>query len=266
MDCSPYQAEAEQVSREASVGSDQFFHVLDSSVLNQKTSRAEDDLVSATENLVIDADLPTYQDEGRDRTADASESNFGSNFSSFDEEINFCDVSEPLFTNMSVGPNSESKMFTTEAWVDDFGCNTCEENTSKKPQESVGPVSTQSSSENLSGLNFTFGASLYPESSITTQRRTTKRKLRTKGSQVPKPSATHAPVPPKSSQDTKNMQLSPETSGSENLVKEQLSKDASVLADLETCETWRTRFVQTWFYFVFISCYHLEIPYCRNLL
>lgn len=244
MDCSPYQAADEQGSREASVDSDQSIHILDSSVLNQKTSCAEDDLVSAAEHLVIDADLPTYQDEGRHPTADASESNFGSNFSSFDEEINFCDVSQPLFTNMSVDPNCEPKMYTTEALVDGFGCNisdqTCEENTSRTRQESVRPVSTRSSSENLSGLNFTFGASLYPESSFSTQRRTTKRKLRTKGSQVPKPSATHASVQPKSSQDTKSMQFSPETSETENSVKEHLSRDASVLADLETCETWRT--------------------------
>ncbi|CAM0955799.1 unnamed protein product [Alopecurus aequalis] len=199
MDCSPYQAAVEQVSREASL------------------------------------DLPTYQDEGRDPITDASGSNFGSNF---DEKINFCDVSQPLFTNMSVDANGEPKMYTTEARIDGFECNisgqTCEQTTSRTP------VDTQSTSENLSGLNFTFGASVYPESSFSTPRHTTKRKLRTKGSQVPKPSATRASVQPKSSQDKKSMQFSPETSETENSVKEQLRRDASVLADLETCETWRT--------------------------
>ncbi|KAM0857622.1 hypothetical protein ACQ4PT_048351 [Festuca glaucescens] len=239
MDCSPYQVAVEQVSREASVGCDPSIHILDGSVSNQQTSCAEDDLVSATEHLVIEADLPTCQDEGRDPTVDASESNFGSNFSSFDEEINFCDVSQPLFTNMSVDPNGEPKMYTTEAWVNGFECNisgqTCEENSSRTPHESCEPVNTQSSSADLSGLNFTFGASLYPGSSFSTQKRTSKRKLRTKGSQVPKSSSTQ----PKSSQDTK-MQFSPETSETKNSVKEQFSRDASVLAGLETCETWRT--------------------------
>lgn len=244
MDCSPYHEAVEQVSREASVGRDQSIHILDSSVSNKNTICAEDDLVSATEHLVIDADLPTCQDEGRDPIADASESNFGSNFSSFDEEVNFRDVSQPLFTNMSVDANGEPKMYTTEAWVDGFECNisgqTCKESTSRTQQESGGSFNTQSSSEHLSGLNFTFGASMYSESSFSTQRRTTKRKLRTKGSQVSKPSATQASVQPKSSQDTKSMQFSPETSETENSVKEQLRRDASILADLETCETWRT--------------------------
>jgi DnaJ family protein C protein 7 len=256
MDCSPYQAAAEQVSRETSVGCDPSIHILDSSVSNQQTSYAEDDLVSATEHLVIEAELPTCQDEGRDPTVDASESNFGSNFSSFDEEINFCDVSQPLFTNMSVDPTGEPKMYTTEAWVDGFECNisgqTCEENSSRTPHEFCEPVNTQSSSADLSGLNFTFGASLYPGSSSSAQKRTSKRKLRTKGSQVLKSSSTQASVQPKSPQDTK-MQFSPETSETKNSVKEQFSRDASILAGLETCETWRTRFVWTRFYFVFIS-------------
>ncbi|KAK1697069.1 hypothetical protein QYE76_013766 [Lolium multiflorum] len=242
MDCSPYQAAAEQVSREASVGCDPSIHILDSSVSNQQTSYAEDDLVSATEHLVIEAELPKCQDEGRDPTVDASESNFGSNFSSFDGEINFRDVSQPFFTNMSVDPTGEPKMYTTEAWVDGFECNisgqTCEENSSRTPHESCEPVNTQSSSTDLSGLNFTFGASLYPGSSLA-QKRTSKRKLRTKGSQVLKSSSTQASVQPKSPQDTK-MQFSPETSETKNSVKEQFSRDASILAGLETCETWRT--------------------------
>uniref|UniRef100_A0ACD5TGN9 Uncharacterized protein n=1 Tax=Avena sativa TaxID=4498 RepID=A0ACD5TGN9_AVESA len=243
MDCSPYQAAVEQVSREPSVDCDQSIHILNSSVSNQNTSCAEDDLVSATEHLVMDAHLPTYQHEGRDTTADASESNFGSNFSSFEEEINFLDRTQPLFTNMSVGANGEPRMYTTEYSVDGFECNitgkTSEVNSSRTPRESGEPVNTQSSSANLSGLNFTFGTSLYPESSSSTQNRTSKRKLRTKGSQVPKSSATQASVQPKSLQDT-NMQFSPETSETKNSVKEQSSRDASILADLETCETWRT--------------------------
>uniref|UniRef100_A0A452YZF8 Uncharacterized protein n=1 Tax=Aegilops tauschii subsp. strangulata TaxID=200361 RepID=A0A452YZF8_AEGTS len=244
MDCSPYQAAVEQVPREAFVSCDQSTDICDGSVPNQNTSCAEDDLVSATEHLVIDADLPTCQDEGRDPIADASESNFGSNFSSFDGEINFYDAPQPIFTNMNVDANGEPKVYTTEAWVDGSGCNvsgpTCEENTSRTPHESGEPVNIQSSSANLSGLNFTFGASLYPESSLPTQRHTTKRKLRTKVGQAPKPSATQASVQPKGSQDTKSMQFSPETSTTENSVKEQLRRDASVSADLETCETWRT--------------------------
>ncbi|VAH06807.1 unnamed protein product [Triticum turgidum subsp. durum] len=244
MDCSPYQATVEQVPREAFVSCDQSTDICDGSVPNQNTSCAEDDLVSATEHLVIDADLPTCQDEGRDPIVDASESNFGSNFSSFDGEINFYDAPQPIFTNMNVDANGEPKMYTTEAWVDGSGCNvsgpTCEENTSRTPHESGEPVNVQSSSANLSRLNFTFGASLYPESSLPTQRHTTKRKLRTKVCQAPKPSATQASVQPKGSQDTKSMQFSPETSTTENSVKEQLRRDASVSADLETCETWRT--------------------------
>ncbi|KAI5018166.1 hypothetical protein ZWY2020_043054 [Hordeum vulgare] len=244
MDCSPYQASVEQVPREPFVSCDQSTDIGDSNVPNQNTSCAEDDLVSATERLVIDADLPTYQDEGRDSIADASESNFGSNFSSFDGEINFCNAPQPIFTNMNVGANGEPKMYTTEAWVDGSGCNVsgpiCEENTSRTPHESGEPVNIQSSSVNLSGLNFTFGASLYPESSLPTQRHTTKRKLRTKVGQAPKPSATQASVQPKGSQDTKSMQFSPETSTTENSVREQLRRDASISADLETCETWRT--------------------------
>ncbi|XP_051202988.1 uncharacterized protein [Lolium perenne] len=243
MDCSPYQPTVEQVSRESSVSCDPSIHILDSSVSNQQTSCAEDDLVSATEHLVIGAELPTCQDEGRDPTVDASESNFGSNFSSFDGEINFCDVSQPLFTNMSVDPTGEPKMYTTEAWVDGFECNisgqTCEENSSRIQHESCEPVNTQSSSADLSGLNFTFGASLYPGSSSSAQKRTSKRKLRTKGSQVLKSSSTQASVQPKSPQDTK-MQFSPETSETKNSVKEQFSRDASILSGLETCETWRT--------------------------
>ncbi|XP_048536280.1 uncharacterized protein LOC125514940 isoform X2 [Triticum urartu] len=218
MDCSPYQATVEQVPREAFVSCDQSTDICD--------------------------DLPMCQDEGRDPIADASESNFGSNFSSFDGEINFYDAPQPIFTNMNVDANGEPKMYTTEAWVDGSGCNvsgpTCEENTSRTPHESGEPVNIQSSSANLSRLNFTFGASLYPESSLPTQRHTTKRKLRTKVGQAPKPSATQASVQPKGSQDTKSMQFSPETSTTENSVKEQLRRDASVSADLETCETWRT--------------------------
>ncbi|XP_047095411.1 uncharacterized protein LOC124707765 isoform X2 [Lolium rigidum] len=195
MDCSPYQEAVEQVSREASVGCDPSIHILDSSVSNQQTSCAEDDLVSATEHLVIEAELPTCQDEGRDPTVDASESNISGQ--------------------------------------------TCEENSSRTPHESCEPVNTQSSSADLSGLNFTFGASVYPGSSSSAQKRTSKRKLRTKGSQVLKSSSTQAYVQPKSSQDTK-MQFSPETSEAKNSVKEQFNRDASILAGLETCETWRT--------------------------
>uniref|UniRef100_A0ACD5TAA7 Uncharacterized protein n=1 Tax=Avena sativa TaxID=4498 RepID=A0ACD5TAA7_AVESA len=239
MDCSPYQAAVEQVSREPSVDCDQSIHILNSSVSNQNTSCAEDNLVSATEHLVIDA----HQHEGRDTIADASESNFGSNFSSFEEEINLLDRTQPLFTNMSVGANGEPRMYTTESSVDGFECNitgqTSKENSSRTPRESGEPVNTQSSSANSSGLNFTFGASLYPESSSLTQKRTSKRKLRTKSSQVPKSSATQASVQPKSSQDTK-MQFSLETSETKNSADEQSNRDASILADLETCETWRT--------------------------
>lgn len=237
MDCSPYQVAVEEVSREASVSSDQSIHIPDGGVPNQNTSCAEDDLVSATEHLVIDADLPTYEDEGRAANVDASESNFGSNFSSFDEEVNFCNASEPSFNNINVGANDEPKMCTTEAWFDGYECNvkgkTCEDDTSRKLHESGVPVNFQSSSENFSGLSFTFGASLYPDSTLSTEKRNTKRKSRTKGGQTPKPSAVQASVKTKASRDTKGMQFTPETSKTEHSSKE-------ISAALETCDTWRT--------------------------
>ncbi|TVU19134.1 hypothetical protein EJB05_35268, partial [Eragrostis curvula] len=203
---------------------------------------SEEDLVSATEHLVIDADLPTFKDEGRVPNVDASESNFGSSFSSFEEVLS--NASQYSFTGVNIETNSELKTGTTKTSADDFRCNVtgkaCDENT-YRTQHGFGEfVDLQSSLSNFGGINFSFGASSSPQSSLPAQRRNTRRKLKTKGTPASKPSTTHACVQPKSSQDAKDMQFFPEESKNGGSGNEQPAKDASASAALETCETWRT--------------------------
>jgi len=217
MDCSPYPAEAEHVPTEAYVASDQPVHIGDSVISNWNTSCAEDDVVSATEHLVLDADLPMFGDEGRGPKLDASEINFGSSFSSFEGDRS--NSSQHSFTN--IGQD-------------------CNENTYRTPHDFVEAAAFQSSSSNLNGLNFRFGVSTYPQISAAAQRRNTRRKLRTKGSLASKPSTINSFEQPKSSQDTKGMQFFCETSKNQDSVKEQPSRDSSISVALETCETWRT--------------------------
>ncbi|WVZ98297.1 hypothetical protein U9M48_043758 [Paspalum notatum var. saurae] len=225
MDCSPYPAEAEHVSTEACVASDQPVYI----GVNSNSCYADDELVSATQHLVIDADLTTFGDEGRVPNVDASESNFGSNFSSFEGDLS--NASEHSFTNVNIGTNSEHKTGTTEA---------CDENTDRTMHDFGKAVPFQSSSSNFNGLNFSFGASSSPQISASAQRRNTRRKLRTKGSLASKPSTTNSFVQPKSAHETKGMQFFHETRKNEDLVKEQPTEDSSTSAALETCETWRT--------------------------
>ncbi|XP_062231256.1 uncharacterized protein LOC133928786 [Phragmites australis] len=242
MDCSPYPAPAEHVSTEAYVSLDQSVHVCNSSISKQDSSCAEDDLISATEQLVIDADLPPFRDECRYPNVDAPKGNFGSSFSSFGEELS--NESQYSFTNVNIGTNGELKKGTTETCADGYSYNVngqaCDEDTYRMQHESGDAVAFQSSSSNFSGLNFSFGASSSPQSSLSAQRRNTRRKLRTKSGPASKPSTTHVFVQPKSSQDAKGMQYFPERSKNEDSAEEQSTRNASTSAALETCETWRT--------------------------
>lgn len=241
MDCSPYPAETERVSTEAYVASDQSVHIGDSGISNWNSSCA-DDLISATEHLVIDADPPVFANEGREPNVDASESNFGSIFSSFEGDLS--NASQHSFTNVNICLNGEHKTGTTEACADGYGYNVngqaCDENAYRTQHNFGEAVALQSSSSNFSGLNFSFGASSSPQISASAQRRNTRRKLRTKGTPAPKSSTTNSFVQPKSSQDTKGMQVFHETSRNEDSLKEQATGDSSTSAALETCETWRT--------------------------
>uniref|UniRef100_A0A0D9WFV7 J domain-containing protein n=1 Tax=Leersia perrieri TaxID=77586 RepID=A0A0D9WFV7_9ORYZ len=228
MDCSPYPATVEQASREASVTSD------------QNSSHAEE-LVSATEHLVIDADLPTCEEEGRVPRADASGNNFASSFSSFDE-VNISNASQPS-SNMNVAANGKPKSAPAEVWGDAYGHNYQGQAHEEKDYRTVHNFEhtpLHSSLTDFNELNFSFGASLTPQSSLPTQRRNTRRKLRTKGGHSPKPSTTQASVQPKSSVDTMAMQFSPETNETTDSTNEQSTRDASTSAALEACETWRT--------------------------
>ncbi|KAL5231554.1 hypothetical protein ABZP36_030330 [Zizania latifolia] len=240
MDCSPYPATVEHVSREASVASDQSVHICDSGVSNQNSSCAEEDLVSATEHLVIDADLPTREEEGRAPNVDMS----GNSFASFDKVVNLPTASQPSSSNMNVAAKGEPKTTPTEDWGDGCGHNdqgqVHEDNAYRITHEFGEHVTFQSNSANFTGLNFTFGASLSPQSSLPTQRCNTRRKLRTKGGQSSKPSATQVSVQPESSLDTKGMKFSPETNKTEDSRDGQSTRDASISAALATCETWRT--------------------------
>ncbi|XP_066363209.1 uncharacterized protein [Miscanthus floridulus] len=213
MDCSPYPAEAEHVPTEAY----QPVHIGDSVISDLNTSCAEDDVVSATEHLVIDADLLMSGDQGRGPKLDASASNFGSSFSSFEGDRS--NASQHSFTN--IGQD-------------------CNENTYRTPHDFVEAAAFQSSSSNFSGLNFRFGVSSSPQISAAAQRHNTRRKLRRKGSLASKPSTIGSFEQPKSSQDTKGMRFFGETSKNEDSVKKQSSRDSSTSAALETCETWRT--------------------------
>ncbi|XP_020398027.1 serine-rich adhesin for platelets isoform X3 [Zea mays] len=217
MDCSPYPAEAEHVPTEAYVASGQPVHIGDSVISNWNTSCAEDDVVSATEHLIIDVNLPMFGDEGRGPKLDASESNFGSSFSSFQGDQS--NGPQHSFTN--IGQD-------------------CNDNTYRTPHDFVEPPAFQSSSSNFSGLNFRFGVSSSPQISAAAQRRNTRRKLRTKGSLASKPSTIGSFEQSKSSQDTKGMRFFCETSKNEDPVKEQPSRKSSTSAALEACETWRT--------------------------
>lgn len=241
MDCSPYPAETEHVSTEAYVASEQCVHIGDRGISNSNSCYVDDDLVSATENLVIDADLPTFGYEGRVPNVDASESNFGSSFSSFEGDTS--NALHHSFTNFNIGINGEHKMGTTEACADGYGCNVngqaCDENRYRTLHDFGKAVPLQSSSSNFSGLNFSFGASSSPHISASAQRRNTRRKLRTKGSLSSKPSTTSSFVQPKDSQGTEVMQVLHETNKNEDSMKDQLTKD-STSAALEICETWRT--------------------------
>ncbi|KAJ1262633.1 hypothetical protein BS78_09G123700 [Paspalum vaginatum] len=242
MDCSPYPAESEHVPREAHVASDQPVHIGVSGISNSNSCYADDELVSATQHLVIDADHTMFGDEGRVPNVDASESNFGSNFSSFEGDLS--NASEHSFTNVNIGTNSEHKTWTTEACADGYGYNVngqaCDENTYRTMHDFGKAVPSPSSSSNFSGLNFSFGASSSPQISALAQRRNTRRKLRTKVSLASKPSTTNSFVQPKSSHETKGMQFFHEARKNEDLVKEQPTVDSSTSAALETCETWRT--------------------------
>ncbi|KAL6620149.1 hypothetical protein ACP70R_035288 [Stipagrostis hirtigluma subsp. patula] len=241
MDCSPYWTAAEHVSSEAYMTSDQPVNLCDSSISNQNSGCAEEDLISATENLVIDADLPTFGDESSAPNVDASERNFDSSFSSFEEGLS--NASQHSFTNVNISTNGEVKMGTTESRADGYGYNingqACDESTYRMHYESGDAVASQSSSSNCSGLNFSFGASSSSQSLLSAHRRNTRRKLRTKSGPASKHSTTRTAVQPKSSQDAKFMQFFPETKN-EDPLKEQTEGDASTFAALEICETWRT--------------------------
>ncbi|CAL4893242.1 unnamed protein product [Urochloa decumbens] len=242
MDCSPYPAETEHVPTEEYVASDQSVHIGNGGISNWNSSCADDDLISSTEHLVIDADLPMFGNEGRVPNIGASESNFGSSFSSFEGDLS--NASESSFTNVNICLNGEHKTGTTEACADGFGYNingqACDENPYRTLHDSGEAVAFQSSSSNFSGLNFSFGASS-SHISASVQRRNTRRKLRTKGTPASKPSTTNSFAQPKSSQDTKGMQFFCETSRNEDSVKEQATRDSSSSsAALKICETWRT--------------------------
>jgi DnaJ homolog subfamily C member 7 len=236
MDCSPYPAAPEHASTEA--------HVFDSSISKENSSCAEDDLVSATEHLVIDADIPTFRDEGRVPNFDESQGNFGGSFSSFEGLTN---ASHYSFTSVNIGTNVEINTVTTEINADGDRCNVsgqaCDGKTYRTLPEFGEAVGFQSSSSNFSGLNFSFGASSSPQRLLSAQRRNTRRKLQTKDGPASKPSTTHAFVQPKSSQDTKAMEIFPEASKNRDWTNEQPASGASASTSLETCETWRTRFV-----------------------
>ncbi|KAG2619657.1 hypothetical protein PVAP13_3NG124500 [Panicum virgatum] len=234
MDCSPYPAETEHVSTEAYVASDKSVHIGDSGVPNWNSSCADDDLVSATEQLVIDADLQAFGNE-RVPNVNASESNFGSSFSSFEGDVS--KASQHSFTNVNIFLNGEHKIGATEACPDVNG-QAYDENTYRTQHDFGEAVAFQPRSSNFVGLNFSFGASS-SDISASAQRRSTRRKLRTKGTPASKSSSTNSFVQPKSSQDTKGMQVSRGTSINEDLVKEQATRDSSCAA-LEICETWRT--------------------------
>ncbi|CAN6355391.1 unnamed protein product [Urochloa humidicola] len=64
MDCSPYPAETEHVPTEGHVASDQSVHIGNGGISNWNSNCADDDLISSTEHLVIDADLPMFGNEG----------------------------------------------------------------------------------------------------------------------------------------------------------------------------------------------------------
>ncbi|KAF8765810.1 hypothetical protein HU200_008322 [Digitaria exilis] len=228
MDCSPYQVETEHVPTEAYVASDQSVNRGDGGISNWNSSCADADLTSATEHLIIDADHPMHGDEGRVPNVDASDSNFGSSFSSFEGDLS--NASQYSFTNVNICLNGEHKTGVTEACADGY--------TYKTLHELSEPDVFQSSSSNFTGLNFSFGASSSTQISASAQRRITRRKLRTKGTPASKSSTTNSFAQPKSSQDAKAMQVFHETSRNEDSVKEQATKDSSSAA-LETCETWR---------------------------
>ncbi|PUZ66246.1 hypothetical protein GQ55_3G292300 [Panicum hallii var. hallii] len=196
MDCSPYPAETEHVSTEAYVASDQSVHIGDSGIPNWNSSCADDDVVSATEHLVIDSDHQTFGNEG---APEACPDGYGHNV------------------------NGQAYDENTYRTLHDFG----------------EAVAFQPSSSNFSGLNFSFGASS-SHISASAQRRSTRRKLRTKSTPASKSSSTNSFVQPKSSQDVKGMQVSREISINEDSVKEQETRDSSTSVALETCETWRT--------------------------
>lgn len=237
MDCSPYPAETEHVSTEAYVASDQSVHIGDSGFSNWNSSCA-DDITSATEHLVIDADPPVFGNEGIVPNVDASESNFGSSFSSFEGDLS--NGWQHSFTNANIGLNEEHKTGTTEACADGYGSNVngqaCDESSYRTQHNFGEAVGFLSSSSDFSGLNFSFGASSSPQISASAQRRNTRRKLRTKGTQACKSSTTNSFVQSKSSQFC-------ETSRNEDSLKEQSTRDSSTSAAFEICETWRTRFV-----------------------
>jgi DnaJ homolog subfamily C member 7 len=245
MDCSPYPATPEHASTGA--------HVFDSSISKDNSSCAEDVLVSATEHLVIDADVPTFRNEGRVVNVYASEGIFGSSFSSFEEGLS--NTSQYSFTSVNIETNVDINKGTTEICADGDGCNVNQQarygSLYRTPHEFGELVGFQSSSSNFSGLNFSFGASSSPQSLLSAQRHNTRRKLRTKGGPASKPSTTHAFVQPKSSQDTKAMEFIPEGSKNRDSANEQPARDAS--AALQTCETWRTRFVWNMLNFVLVS-------------
>ncbi|XP_006654330.3 uncharacterized protein LOC102708337 isoform X2 [Oryza brachyantha] len=243
MDCSPYPSTVEQVSRESPATSDQSVHIRDYGVPNQNSSCAED-LVSATEHLVIDADPPTCKEEGRVPNVDTYENSFASSFSSFDEEVNIPNASQPSSSNTNVAANRKPKSAPAEVWDDAYGHNdqgqVHEEKGYTTMHETGEHVTLQSSSADFNRLNFTFGASLSPQNSLPTQRRNTRRKLRTKGGHLCKPSATQASVQLRSPRDMNAMQFSPENNKTRDPTDEQSISDASTSAALETCETWRT--------------------------
>ncbi|KAG8085382.1 hypothetical protein GUJ93_ZPchr0010g8527 [Zizania palustris] len=155
----------------------------------------------------------------------------------------------PSFSSRTMNAGSdtipgEPKTAPTEDWGDGCGHNdqgqVHEDNGYRITHEFGEHVTSQSNSANFTGLNFTFGASLSPQSSLPTQRCNMRRKLRTKGGQSSKPSATQVSVLPESSLDIKGMKFSPETNKTEDSRDEQSTKDASISAALVTCETWRT--------------------------
>ncbi|KAL6845037.1 hypothetical protein ACP4OV_025210 [Aristida adscensionis] len=230
MDCSPYSTAPEHVSAEAYAASDQSIHVRDSSISNHNSSCAEEDLVSATEHLVIDANLPALGVESSIPNVDACGSSFGEDLSN---------VSQQSFTDANISTN-ELKMGATEACAYGYNINgqACDESTYRMQHEFGEAAAFQSSSSNFNELNFSFGASSSPQTSLPAQRRNSRRKLRTRGAPVSKPSTAHAFVREKSAQETNGIQFFPK-SKNEHPVKEQ-SGDDSISAAVATCETWRT--------------------------